>query len=138
MTYLPVYAAVTARVVLALDAAWAVLRYATSGQAPRPYNAVTDRVEAWRDDRRPRPEPVPVPVLAAQLRRLSDQVQRISDSDRPAKALHLRAALLAYDDGLLRACSELGVRPPAGASRGMSREQRFSTESALLASGFAW
>lgn len=66
MTYLPVYAAVTARVVLALDAAWAVLRYATSGQAPRPYNAVTDRVEAWRDDRRPRPEPVPVPVLAAQ------------------------------------------------------------------------
>lgn len=138
MSYLPLYAAATAGVVVALDAAWAALRYATTGHAPRPYDAVTDRYEAWRDSRLPGPEPVPRSVLAAQLRRLADEVQRIGDSDRPAKALHLRAALLAYDDGLLRACSELGVAPPEGATSGMSRERRFQVESALLASGFSW
>jgi hypothetical protein len=138
VTWLPAYAAVTAGVVVVLDAAWAALRYATTGHAPRPYSVLTDRVEAWRDAQRPGPEPVPAAVLAAQLRRLADQVQRISDSDRPAKALHLRAALLAYDDGLMRACSELGVSPPAKARSGMSRELRFQVESALLASGFSW
>lgn len=138
MTYLPAYIAVTAGVVLALDAAHAVLRYAATGHAPRPYSAVTDRWEEWRDAQIPPPAPPTPQALSADLRRLADEVQAVTASSRPAKALHLRAALLAYDDALLRACRELHVGTPEGARSGMSPDNRFRTESALLASGFEW
>ncbi|WP_156996885.1 hypothetical protein [Knoellia aerolata] len=138
MTYLPAYVAATAGVVVALDAAYALLKYATTGHAPRPYSALTDRYEAWRDAQLPRPEPVPPQELADRLRRLSAEVQAVTASSRPAKALHLRAALLAYDDGLLQACRELHVQPPEGTKSGMSSQQRFQTESALMASGLVW
>ncbi|MDT0214536.1 hypothetical protein Q9R29_11625 [Rothia sp. ARF10] len=138
MSYLPLYVAATAGVVVAFDAAYAVLRYATTGHAPRPYDALTDRWEAWRDSRLPAPEPVEPDVLAAHLRRLSEQLRTVTESARPAKALHQRAALLAYDDGLLRACRELGVPVAEGVSSGMSERERFETESALMGSGFTW
>ena len=83
VTYLPAYVAATAGVVVALDAAYALLKYATTGHAPRPYSALTDRYEAWRDAQLPRPEPVPPQELADRLRRLSAEVQAVTASSRP-------------------------------------------------------
>jgi len=113
------------------------LRWLTTGQPPRVVQPVVDRVQARLDSRRPVPQPIPPVLLALELSRLADHVRFVEGADLPRKAERLMAARLAYDHALRDYCRAVDIAVPA-AVRGLSREQRFTMESALIGAGHEW
>ena len=108
-----------------------------SGTAPFPSRGLAAWIDERRDRRRPRPEPIPPVLLGLELRRLGDEVRRITDSDLPAKGVRITACTAAYDDTLLKACRSLGVSVPEGPVP-LGARRRFEAEAALVAAGFEW
>jgi hypothetical protein len=113
------------------------VRWLSSGEPPRYLRPAVDRAEAWLDARRPAPEPIPPVLLALELSRLARHVRTVDESDLPRKAERLMAARLAYDHALRDYCRAVDIPVPT-AIRGLSREQRFDMESALIGAGHEW
>jgi hypothetical protein len=113
------------------------VRWLTSGQPPRLLRPTVTRVQAWRDSRRPVPEPIPPILLAMELSRLAGHIRWVEEGDQPRKAERLMAARLAYDHALRDYCRAVDIPVPL-AIRGLSREQRFHMESALIGAGHDW
>jgi hypothetical protein len=113
------------------------LRWWNTGEPPRVLRPAVDRAQAWLDGRRPAPEPIPPVLLALELSRLAAQVRYVEESDLPRKAERLMAARLAYDHALRDYCRAVDIPVPT-AIRGLSREQRFDMESALIGAGHEW
>ena len=113
------------------------VRWATTGQPPRFAQPAVTRFQAWRDRRRPAPEPIPPILLAMELSRLATHIRRVESGDQPRKAERLMAARLAYDHALRDYCRAVDIPVPT-AIRGLSREQRFHMESALIGGGHDW
>ena len=113
------------------------LRWWNTGEAPRVLRPAVDRAQAWLDGRRPAPEPIPPILLALELSRLAAHVRYVEESDLPRKAERLMAARLAYDHALRDYCRAVDIPVPT-AIRGLSREQRFDMESALIGAGHEW
>ena len=113
------------------------VRWLTTGRPPRFMQPAVARYEARRDLRRPVPEPIPPILLAMELSRLAGHIRRVEAGDQPRKAERLMAARLAYDHALRDYCRAVGIPVPV-AIRGLSREQRFHMESALIGAGHEW
>ena len=113
------------------------VRWLTTGQQPRLVQPAITRYQARRDLRRPVPEPIPPILLAMELSRLAAHIRRVEAGDQPRKAERLMAARLAYDHALRDYCRAVGIPVPV-AIRGLSREQRFHMESALIGAGHDW
>ena len=113
------------------------VRWLTTGQPPRLLRPAVDRAGTWLDARRPPPEPLPPILLALELSRLAAHVRYVEESDLPRKAERLMAARLAYDHALRDYCRAVNIPVPM-AIRGLSREQRFDMESALIGAGHEW
>ena len=112
-------------------------RWLNTGQPPRVVRPVVGRAQAWLDARRPPVEPLPPILLALELSRLAAHVRHVEESDLPNKAERLMAARLAYDHALRDYCRAVDIPVPT-ALRGLSREQRFDMESALIGAGHEW
>ena len=113
------------------------IHWAVMGQTPPLLRPVVDRWQAWLAARRGAPEPIPPVLLALELDRLARHVRYVDQSDLPNKAERLMAARLAYDHALRDYCRAVDIPVPA-AIRGLSREQRFHMESALIGAGHEW
>ena len=113
------------------------VRWLTTGRPPRVVQPAVTRLQAWRDLRRPVPEPIPPILLAMELSRLAAHIRRVESGDQPRKAERLMAARLAYDHALRDYCRAVDIPVPL-AIRGLSREQRFHMESALIGAGHDW
>ena len=113
------------------------VRWLTSGQPPRLLRPTVARAQTWRASRRPVPEPIPPILLAMELSRLAAHIRRVEGGDQPRKAERLMAARLAYDHALRDYCRAVDIPVPT-AIRGLSREQRFHMESALIGAGHDW
>ncbi len=101
--------------------------------------AVIDLIhEAWLRRRARRLASGPtIERLAADLRRISAEIERIQRVDQPYKVTRLRAAIAAYDDTLLTCCRTLGVQPPR--DRGpLDARERLDAEVALIQEGMTW
>ncbi|MEP6855518.1 MAG: hypothetical protein ABJA33_08625 [Pedococcus sp.] len=120
-----------------IAAACIVLRWVATGAPPRTIQPMFDRADAWRARRRPPPEPLPPILLALEVSRLADHVRYVERSDLPNKAERLMAARLAYDHTLRDYCRGVDIPVPTGI-RGLSSEQRFHMESALIGAGHEW
>jgi hypothetical protein len=112
-------------------------RWFNTGRPPRILRPAVDRAVARLDARRPRHEPLPPVLLALELSRLARHVRYVEESDLPRKAERLMAARLAYDHALRDYCRAVDIEVPT-AIRGLSREQRFDMESALIGAGHEW
>ena len=137
MPYLLLYVLVALALMVVVDLVYAAARWWASGTAPFPYRRLAAWVDDRRDARKPVPEPIPPVLLGLELRRLGDEVRRITDSDLPAKGMRITACTAAYDDTLLKACRSLGVSVPEGPVP-LGARRRFEAESALVAAGFEW
>ena len=113
------------------------LRWAVLGEPPPEVRPAVERAQAWMASRRPAPEPIPPVLLALELDRLARHVRYVDQSDMPNKAERLMAARLAYDHALRDYCRAVDIPVPL-AIRGLSREQRFDMESALISAGHEW
>ncbi|KQZ88985.1 hypothetical protein ASD62_06355 [Phycicoccus sp. Root563] len=113
------------------------LRWLASGIPPRLLRPLLERWEARRARRRVKPEPLPPVLMALEVSRLADHVRYVEHSDLPNKAERLMAARLAYDHTLRDYCRAVDIPVPT-AIRGLSTEQRFHMESALIGSGHEW
>lgn len=122
---------------LVMGALASCVRWLTTGRAPRVLQPVLDRARAWRAARRPRPEPIPPVLLALELSRLAGHVRVVDESNHPNKAERLMAARLAYDHALRDYCRAVDIPVPP-AIRGLSQEQRFHMETALIGAGHEW
>ena len=112
-------------------------RWLNTGRPPRLLRPVVRRAQSWLDERRPVPEPLPPVLLALELSRLAAHVRRVDSADEPNKPERLMAARLAYDHALRDYCRAVDIPVPP-AIRGLSREQRFDMESALIGAGHEW
>ena len=95
-------------------------------------------VALWR---RVRPAPphtdnISIEQLAADLRRLAAELERVHVQDQPSKMERLTAAALAYDWVLLSAARTLDVPAPEHAP--LRPLERLETEAALAAQGLDW
>jgi hypothetical protein len=113
------------------------VRWLTGGGPPRVVRPLVRRAEAIRAAHRPVPEPIPPVLLALELSRLAAHVRYVDQSNHPNKAERLMAARLAYDHALRDYCRAVDIPAPRGI-RGLSREQRFDMESALIGAGHEW
>ncbi|HEY3534164.1 MAG TPA: hypothetical protein VGK60_01250 [Pedococcus sp.] len=113
------------------------IRWAVLGEPPREARPAVERAERWLAARRPAREPIPPVLLALELDRLARHVRFVDQSDMPNKAERLSAARLAYDHALRDYCRAVDIPVPQ-AIRGLSRQQRFDMESALIGAGHEW
>ena len=114
-----------------------IMRWVVKGSRPHPVQALSDGMDAWWARRHPQPEPLPPILLALEVARLADHVRYVERSDLPNKAERLMAARLAYDHTLRDYCRAVDIDVPT-AIRGLSTEQRFHMESALIGAGHEW
>ncbi len=84
----------------------------------------------------PQADNVSVEQLAADLRRLAAELERVQTQDQPAKMARLTAAALAYDWVLLSAARTLDV--PVTGEAPLRPVERLETEAALAAQGLDW
>jgi len=122
---------------LVITAAISGCRWLNTGQPPRLLRPGVRRAQRWLDERRPPPEPLPPVLLALELSRLAAHVRFVDNADEPNKAERLMAARLAYDHALRDYCRAVDIPVPP-AIRGLSQEQRFDMESALIGAGHEW
>jgi hypothetical protein len=102
---------------------------------PRIWAFIADKIAVRRALRHP--STPPLERLAADLRRLTDDLERIELADPPHKMVRMRATMVAYDDTLLIACRSLGVDTPR--ERGpLDDVERLQTEAALVQQGMSW
>lgn len=95
---------------------------------------VADRLRPQR----PRPQGPPIERLAADLHRISDNLDAlVAAGPIPGRILRVQSTTAAYDETLLMACRALEVEP-AGGSIPMSSEQRLRTEATLANAGLRW
>src|SRR6476661_11289953 len=113
------------------------VRWLTTGQPPRLLASAVARAQVLRASRRPAVEPIPPVLLALELSRLAGHIRRVEEGNQPRKAERLMAARLAYDHALRDYCKAVDIPVPT-AIRGLSREQRFDMESALIGAGHDW
>jgi hypothetical protein len=97
------------------------------------FEALAERLHLRRRKEAKRP---PVEQLAADLRRLGAYLAELEQSDNLHRAARLRAAALAYDDVLLRACRALEIEIRADTP--MRPIERLETEAALAQEGLVW
>jgi hypothetical protein len=126
-----------AGLVLVMGSLVSGVRWLTSGQPPRVLQPAVASFQTRRAARRPAPEPIPPILLAMELSRLAAHIRRVESGDQPRKAERLMAARLAYDHALRDYCRAVDIPVPQ-AIRGLSREQRFHMESALIGAGHDW
>ena len=126
-----------AGLVLVIGSLASGVRWATTGQPPRLLRPAVRRLQTRRDLRRPVPEPIPPILHAMELSRLAAHIRRVESGDQPRKAERLMSARLAYDHALRDYCRAVDIPVPP-AIRGLSREQRFHMESALIGAGHDW
>jgi hypothetical protein len=126
-----------AALAIVVAVACGLLRWVSTGAPPRTVQPLFDRLDALRARRRGRPEPLPPILLALEASRLADHVRYVERSDLPNKAERLMAARLAYDHTLRDYCRAVDIPVPT-AIRGLSTEQRFHMESALIGAGHEW
>src|SRR5690242_13118623 len=126
-----------AGIALVIASLISVCRWLNTGRPPRILRPAVDRLERWLDARRPPPEPIPPVLLALELSRIAAHVRFVDGADEPNKAERLMAARLAYDHALRDYCRAVDIPVPA-AIRGLSREQRFDMETALIGAGHEW
>jgi hypothetical protein len=134
---MPIVLGNVAGLVLVMGTLVSGVRWLTTGQPPRVLQPAVMRFQARRDLRRPVPEPIPPILLAMELSRLAAHIRRVEEADQPRKAERLMAARLAYDHALRDYCRAVDIPVPT-AIRGLSREQRFHMESALIGAGHDW
>lgn len=104
------------------------------------FSTVLDRLTAvaylLRLRRAPQDRRPAVEQLAADLHRLGEHLAAVECSHELHRAARLRAAALAYDDVLLRACQtleiEIATAPP------LRSLERLETEAALAQEGLLW
>lgn len=137
MTPLAEYLVGTGIALVVFYTALSALFWAVTGRPRWPFVGLARLVEASRERRRIPREPMPPALLGLELRRLGAEVQRIDASDLPAKAMRLRACTAAYDYVLLECCRSMEVPVPESRTP-LTRDQRFTAESELLAAGFSW
>lgn len=80
---------------------------------------------------------VDVVLYTLELGRLATEIEKVRQSDRPGKMVHIAATVAAYDTVLLSCCRTVGLsvpdrRPPLPA------DERLEAELALLARGVEW
>jgi hypothetical protein len=126
-----------AGIALVMTAAVSGCRWLNTGRPPRLLRPGIQRAQTWLEQRRPEPEPLPPILLALELSRLAAHVRLVDESDHPNKAERLMAARLAYDHALRDYCRAVDIPVPQ-AIRGLSREQRFDMETALIGAGHEW
>ncbi|SDO67660.1 hypothetical protein SAMN04489867_0299 [Pedococcus dokdonensis] len=134
---MPNVAGNVAGLVLVIGTLVSGVRWLTTGRPPRILRPAIRRLQARRDLRRPVPEPIPPILLAMELSRLAAHIRRVEAGDQPRKAERLMAARLAYDHALRDYCRAVDIPVPT-AIFGLSREQRFHMESALIGAGHDW
>jgi hypothetical protein len=134
---MPIVLGNVAGLVLVMGTLVSGVRWLTTGRPPRFAQPAVTRFQARRDLRRPVPEPIPPILLAMELSRLAAHIRRVEEADQPRKAERLMAARLAYDHALRDYCRAVDIPVPT-AIRGLSREQRFHMESALIGAGHDW
>ena len=86
-----------------------------------------------------RREPVPrtsVEQLAADLHRLGTDLAEVERSDALHRAARLRAAAIAYDEVLVRACQTLEI--DVSSATPLRPIERLETEAALAQEGLVW
>jgi hypothetical protein len=94
------------------------------------------RVVRWFSRRRPALPPEPLEKLAADLRRLRAELERVeAASGLPAKRVRLAAVRAAYVDLLDTACRRLGVAPPVPAGAEVPLAEIYRTEHDLRSNG---
>jgi hypothetical protein len=117
---------------------WCAYRWIDTEQPPRVLRPAVRAVARVRDRLRPPPPPSLPPVLVAlELRRLSEEVRKVDEGDPPRKAERLAARTLAYDLALRDYARLVDIPVPEG-HLGLTREQRFELESALIGAGYDW
>jgi hypothetical protein len=116
---------------------WSAHRWIDTGSPPWLLRPAV-RLAAWLHQRLRPPKPTLPPVLVGlELRRLSEEVRKVDDGDPPRKAERLAARTLAYDLAL-RDYARLAEIPVPEGHLGLTREQRFELESALISAGYDW
>lgn len=88
--------------------------------------------ERWR--RRPQ---VPDVLLALELARLADEIQRTHETPQPHRAERLAASRGAYDLVLLELCDRAGIPRPQGRPP-LDDRRRLDVEAALIGAGYSW
>ena len=102
---------------------------------PKIWAKIADKIAVRRALKHPNAPPLE--RLAADLRRLTNDLERIEIADPPHKMVSMRATMVAYDDTLLIACRSLGVEAPR--ERGpLDDVERLQTEAALVQQGMSW
>jgi hypothetical protein len=85
----------------------------------------------------PRPVHPPLERIAADLRRIGDDLERLQHCERlPGHLLRLQAAAAAYDQTLLLACRVLRVPDTPGPP--LSAWDRLQVEADLVRAGLTW
>ncbi len=102
---------------------------------PRIWAYFADKIAVRRALRHPNTPPLE--RLAADLSRLTNDLERIEIADPPHKMVRMRATMVAYDDTLLIACRSLGVNPPRERAP-LDDVERLQTEAALVQQGMSW
>jgi hypothetical protein len=116
---------------------WVMFRWVVVGRPPWFVRAIGAGVERLRARFRTEPPPTPPILFALELRRLSEDVRRVSATEELSKAERLAVAHLAYDLALRDYCRSVDLPVPEGHG-GLSRRQRFELESALISAGYDW
>jgi hypothetical protein len=116
---------------------WVMYRWVVVARPPWIVRVIGAGVERLRARFRTEPPPTPPILFALELRRLSEDVRRVSATEELSKAERLAVAHLAYDLALRDYCRSVDLPVPEGHG-GLSRRQRFELESALISAGYDW
>lgn len=123
--------------VVFVGAALVAFRWLNTGQPAKPLRPVLAWFAARAERRRPSPEPLPPVLLGLELSRMGRAMRQVEAGDQPSKAERLAVCRLAYDQVLRDYCRSVGIPTPPG-NGGLTAEQRFTMESALIAEGCDW
>ena len=116
---------------------WCAHRWIDRGQPPRLVRPAARLVEKLHRRLHPPKDELPPVLLALELRRISEDLRRFDDDDPPRKAERLAARTLAYDLALRDYAKGVNIPAPEG-HFGLTAEQRFALESALIEAGHDW
>ena len=114
---------------------WCAHRWIDTGQPPRLVRPAVRLVQ--RLGAHPPEDELPAVLLGLEVRRLSEDLRRFDDGDPPRKAERLAARTLAYDLALRDYAKGVNIPVPDG-QFGLTREERFALESALIEAGHDW
>ena len=128
------YALMSAGMAASAPVVAAGVRWLVTGEPPK---WIDDRIDRRRVRRAALREPMPQVLHELELKRLSEEVQRVRADRQPGQYHRVRATTAAYDGALVQACRSMGIEPPTG-NLPLSDAQRYETETALMAAGVQW